>query len=223
MGFIHQPVTRTCFDAHKPFNLERVMSFLKPIALAALFTMSLAAQATSVPLADNGQWQAFGVDSQASLSGGTEWIDNDDTNATGYGTPLTFSFTIAAGWKGQLTVVDAVLAGDVFNVFNNGALLGATSSVPVQQYSTAPDTGFDYDAALQDSRFSRGVYTLGAGHYNISGVLAQSLMFDGADPLNATAGAIKLSVSAVPEPTSIELLLASLGLALLISSRVASR
>lgn len=199
------------------------MSFLKPIALAALFTVSLAAHATSVPLSDNGQWQAFGVDNLAAVSSGTEWIDNDNTNASGYGTPLTFSFTIATGWKGQLTVVDAALAGDIFNVFNNGALLGATSSVPMQQYSTAPDIGFDYDAALQDSRFSRGVYTLGAGHYSISGALVQSLMLDGVDPLNATAGAIKLNVSAVPEPSSSDLLLASLGVAWLLSRRLTSR
>lgn len=197
------------------------MSSLKSALLAALSTLALAANATSTPLAADGQWQAFGVDSFAAVSGGTEWIDNDDTNAFGYGTALDFTFTIDGGFVGQLTVVDASLAGDVFNVFNHGSLLGATSSVPVQLYGTAPDIGDDHDAALLNSAFSRGVFTLGAGHYSISGVLAQSLMLEdgagGLSPIDATSGALKLSVSAVPEPST--LVFAVLGLAWLVSSR----
>ena len=200
------------------------MSFLKSALLAALATSALAAHATSTPLAADGQWQAFGVDSFSAVSGGTEWIDNDYTNAAGYGTALDFTFTIAAGFAGQLTVVDASMAGDVFNVFNHGSLLGTTSGVPVQLYGSAPDIGDDHDAALLNSAFSRGVFTLGAGSYSISGALAQSLMLDdgagGLSPLNATSGAIKLSVSAVPEPST--LVFAVLGLTWLVASRRSS-
>jgi len=199
------------------------MKFYQNVVLAAaLFTSSLAAQATTVTLVADDQWQAFGIDSFASVSGGNEWIDNTDTNAPGYGSPLSFTFTIASGFQGRLTVVDANLAGDTFNVLNNGNLLGATSSVPVQQYDSAPDVGYDFDAALRNSAFSRGVFTLSAGSYSISGVLAQSLML-GSDPLNATAGAIKLSVSAVPEPSSAALVLAALGVTALVSRRRAAR
>ncbi|CAH0348212.1 PEP-CTERM sorting domain-containing protein [Aquabacterium sp. CECT 9606] len=197
------------------------MSFLKSALLAALATLTMAAHATSMPLAADGQWQAFGVDSFSALSGGNEWIDNADTNTPGYGTALDFTFTIDAGFVGQLTVIDAALAGDVFHVFNHGSLLGATSSVPIQLYGSAPDLGDDHDAALLNSAFSRGVFTLGAGHYSISGALAQSLMIDdgegGLSPINATSGALKLSVSAVPEPST--LVLAVLGLAWLVLSR----
>lgn len=199
-------------------------SILPALVLAA---SSLAAQATSVNLAANDQWQAFGVDSFSSLSSGTEWIDNSDSNAAGFGTPLSFTFTIGAGFVGQLTVVDASMAGDTFNVFGNGQLLGATSGVPVQVYGSAPDVGYDYDAALLNSAFSRGVFTLGAGSYSVTGALAQSLMIDdgmgGLSPLNATAGALKLSVSAVPEPSSLALVLAALGVTWLVSRRTASR
>jgi hypothetical protein len=193
-------------------------SIQNALLTAVLFSSSLAAQATSFNLAPNDQWQTFGVDSFASVSGGNEWIDNVDTNAPGYGSQLNFTFTIAAGFQGTLTVVDAALAGDTFNVFNNGNLLGATSAVPVQQYVTAPDAGYDFDAALANVAFSRGVFTLGAGSYSISGVLAQSLMLD-ADPLNATAGAVKLSVSAVPEPSTAALVLAALGVTFLVYRR----
>lgn len=197
------------------------MSFFKSALLTGLAASAFTAHATSTPLSADGQWQAFGVDSFSAVSGATEWIDNDYTNSTGYGTSLDFNFTIADGFVGQLTVVDASMAGDVFNVFNHGTLLGATSSVPVQLYGSAADIGDDHDAALLSSAFSRGVFTLGAGSYSISGVLTQSLMLDdgagGLSPLNATSGALKLSVSAVPEPSS--LVFAVLGLAWLVSSR----
>lgn len=204
------------------------MPFFKPALLASvLATLSLAAQATSVPLAADAQWQPFGIDSDAALSGGTEWIDNADTNAPGYGSPLNFNFTIASGFVGQLTVVDASMAGDTFNVFNHGSLLGTTSSVPVQQYGSAPDVGYDYDAALLNSAFSRGVFTLASGNYSITGVQMQSLMMDdglgGLTPFTSGAGAVKLSVSAVPEPSSMALLFAALGATWLVSRRTASR
>jgi len=204
------------------------MSSFQPALLAAvLAASSLAAQASTLNLAADAQWQAFGVDNFSAISMGTEWIDNADSNAAGFGSPLDFSFTIAAGFVGQLTVVDASMAGDTFNVFSNGHLLGATSSVPVQVYGSAPDVGYDYDAALLSNAFSRGVFTLGAGTYSITGALAQSLMIDdgqgGLSPLNATAGAVKLSVSAVPEPSSLALVFAALGVTWLVSRRTASR
>lgn len=202
-------------------------SFPSALLAAVLAASSLAAQATSLHLTANEQWQAFGVDSFSSLSSGTEWIDNSDSNAAGYGSPLSFTFTIADGFVGQLTVVDASMAGDTFEVFGNGQLLGATSSVPLQVYGSAPDVGYDYDAALLNSTFSRGVFTLGAGSYSVTGALAQSLMIDdgmgGLSPLNATAGAIKLSVSAVPEPSSLALVFAALGVTWLASRRTESR
>lgn len=204
-----------------------MLSFKPALLAVALAASSLAAQATSINLAADNQWQAFGVDSFSAVSGGTEWIDNDYSNAAGFGTPLDFTFTIAAGFVGELTVVDAAMAGDTFQVFNAGSLLGSTSSVAVQQYGSAPDVGYDYDAALQNSAFSRAVFTLGAGTYSISGALAQSLMIDdglgGLSPLNATAGAVKLSVSAVPEPSTLALVIAALGVTWLVSRRTTVR
>jgi hypothetical protein len=207
----------------KSFHLEFVMSFIKPLALAALAIASVAAQATTVSLATDGQWHSFGVDSFSASSGGTEWIDNDDTNAMGYGTPLDFNFTVASGYVARLTVVDASLAGDAFVLFNASASLGATSVVPVQHYSSAPDIGLDYDAALLNNNFSRGVFNLGAGTYSIRGALTQSLLLDDGSPINATAGALKVSISAVPEPGAVELVLAAFGVVLLLWKRISSR
>lgn len=200
-----------------------MLSCKKTLLAAALAAASLAAQATTVSLAADGQWNAFTVDAFSSLSGGNEWIDGDDSNAAGFGSALNYSFTIAAGFHGTLTVVDAFFAGDTFQLFNQGLALGLTSSVPTAIYGSAADVGNGYDDALLNSAFSRGVFTLGAGSYSISGVLAQSLALDDGTALNATGGALKLEVSPVPEPSTGSMVLAALGLAWLLVSRTSDR
>ena len=65
---------------------------------------------------------------------------------------------------------------------------------------------FDYDAALANPAYSNGVFILGAGTYSISGALLQSVDGD----LDSTIGGVRLSVSAIPEPTSGALMIAGL-------------
>jgi hypothetical protein len=179
-------------------------SFLSgAIALAA--AAALPAQASTVAVSGDAAWHAFAVDSLiappiASLA----WIDDA-------GSALDFTFTIGAGLTGVFTVVDAGFAGDAFSVTNFAATLGATSAVPLATYPTAHDVGTDFDAALADPTFSRGVFDLGPGSYRISGRLTQSVLLDGA-PLDATVGGVRLSIAApVPEPSSLALLFAGLG------------
>jgi hypothetical protein len=181
------------------------------VAAALLCACIGSSPAADLPLAADGQWAAFNVNELDALSLGVEWISNDNTLSPDFGTPLFFDFTIAAGFKGVLTVVDAGFAGDSFLVTNHGALLGGTSAVPLQDALTAPDLGTDFGAALADAQFSRGVFALGAGSYRIGGQLAQSVMFDGV-ALNATVGAVSLTVTAIPEPQTWALLAAGLGI-----------
>ena len=192
----------------------------KPQALAAcalIAALSAPAFATNVALTTNsadaayGQWNLFNVNDFDSLSMGTEWIDNANTGSAGFGSVLSFSFTIANGTQGTLSVVDGSFAGDTFKVTNFGALLGNTSSVPITNFESASDTGYDFNAALNNPAFSKGTFTLGAGSYQISGMLTQSVMLDGS-PLNSTVGGVKLTVSPVPEPSSVAMMLAGLGL-----------
>lgn len=189
------------------------LSTLTLSAAASLALLGAApAHAVSVTLAADGQWNQFNIDDSIQPSYSTNFIDTETLNAT-YGEQMFFSFTIAAGQVGTLTVVDAGFGGDTFTITNNGASLGTTSSVPVTTFVTAPAVGYDYNAALANDAFSKGVFTLQAGNYSISGSLLQSVLFDvGAGPINATAGALKLEVSAVPEPTTLASLLAGLGL-----------
>lgn len=204
------------------------MSFKSSVLMAAIAAalLPVAVQATTVNLAANGQWVAFGVDELSSLTGGKEWIDTDYSNAPGFGSVLNFDFSIGAGQVGTLTVVDADLAGDTFQVFNHGILLSATSGVPQGLYGQTADAGYDFDAALANTSFSRAAYTLGEGQYSISGHMLQSVQFENPDhsltPLNSTTGGLKLSVSAVPEPSTAALVLAALAITVFVSRRLPS-
>ncbi len=170
------------------------------------------ALATTAGQAGYGEWNVFNVSDIDSQSFGTEWIDNNDSASPLFGTPLSFSFTIAAGTKGALTVVDGAFAGDTFTVTNFGSSIGKTSTVAAQTYDTAPNAGYDFDAALADPSFSHARFVLGAGTYRISGMLDQSVTLDGVSPLNSTVGALSLTVSAVPEPATWAAMLAGLTL-----------
>lgn len=187
------------------------LSTLTAAVVAASF--ALGAQATTLVLSADGTWNEFNVAEDLAAAGNeARWIDyfQDAANPArqGDGSVLSFSFTIAQGYVGSLTVVDAGSYGDVYDVLNNGVSLGTTSAVaPVDLGSYAGDFVFNYDAALADANYSRGVFTLQAGTYNISGVLVQAATLDGA-PFRYTPGAVKLEVSAVPEPSSLVLLLA---------------
>jgi hypothetical protein len=172
---------------------------------------STSAHATTVPLAGDGAWSAFNVNDLDAASFGTEWIDNANSLSPGFGSALSFGFTVAAGMQARLTVVDAGFAGDTFTVFDHGSSLGATSSVALTDAASAADVGTDFNAALANLQFSRAVYTLGAGDHLITGSLLQSVQFGGL-PLNASVGALRLEVSAVPEPATWLSLLAGMGL-----------
>jgi hypothetical protein len=163
--------------------------------------------AHAVPLQADGSWTALAVDAfLADPARPLTWIDDA-------GSEITFTFTVAAASSATLTVLDAAFAGDTFSVFSGASLLGTTSAVPVGSLETSPNAGLDYAAALANPLFSRGVYTFGPGTYEISGRLEQSAL-SGGFALNATAGAVSLVVTPVPEPGTVALLgagLAALG------------
>jgi hypothetical protein len=173
----------------------RHLAAASALALAALVP---AAQAASLPA--DGSWTTVLMDDYLPPNTNA-WVE---LNADGAGyTPSSYTVTIAAGFQGTLTVVDTAFAGDRFNVIDNGALLGQTGAA-------VADTGLvtyigNPDAALADSSYSRGVFTLGAGSHVITGALFES-------PYSATTGAIKLDVSPVPEPATLATLLAGLSL-----------
>jgi len=165
----------------------------------SLITLFSAAQAATLPA--DGSWSGFSVDANLPpYSAG--WIDDN-------GAALRFDFNIAAGFVGTLTVVDAGFSGDLFQVRDGVSVLGSTGAAVAGDPNGA--ITFDPWDALADARFSRGVFTLGAGAHSITGSATQFLA-DANGPLNATIGAVRLEVSPVPEPASLAMLLAGLSL-----------
>ena len=174
-------------------------------AVGALALAALLGTAQAGVLVADGHWAGFSVDANLPPYSAA-WIDD---NAAA----LNFTFTIAAGHQGLLTVVDAGFSGDVFQVTDFGAVLGSTST-PVDGDPNGGIT-FDFDAALANSDFSRAIFTLGAGAHSISGS-ATRFLSDASGPLGATSGGVRLEVSSVPEPGSLATLLAGLGLTLVL-------
>jgi hypothetical protein len=167
------------------------------LALALAAAWPGHAQAANMPIAADSGWYTFDVDPLTSLSNGKEWIDLD-------GSALVFELTLLN--PAYLTVVDAGFAGDVFEVFVNGASLGttspATNSYPVS-------VGLNFAAAMADLAFSRGSYLLAPGSYAITGVLSLSALDDAGSAIDATVGGVR--VRSVAEPGSLALLLAGIG------------
>ncbi len=175
---------------------------------AALATLTLAAalsSAQAAELAADGSWSEFLVDGEQAP--GLDWlVSYNDAN------PAHFTFTIATGFVGSLTVVDTGISGDRFMVRNHGISLGQETSVGVDGDPLLEGSSVtDFELALADPAFSRGVYTLQAGSYDISGFLSRSVLLDG-NPLNITTGGVQLTVTAVPEPATVASLLAGLAL-----------
>jgi len=188
-------------------NGVRAMNKHLMAAAIAAAMIAPAVHATTVALPGDASWTDFNVDATIAQDFGNGWIDTDD------GSALDFTFTIAPGTHGVLTVVDAGFAGDTFTITDFGNVIGTTSSVPAGQPVGA--TVLDYDEALANPAYSRGVFTLAPGSYSIGGSLLQSVFGDD----GATSGGIRLAVSAIPEPADTTLLLAGLSVVGLLARR----
>jgi PEP-CTERM motif len=200
------------------------MSFLRSSFVAASFAFTaIAAQAaTVIPVTQDGSWYAFTVDALSAQSGGVEWIDSDYDLAGGAGDFQALSFTFTVADKAILKLVDAYTAGDTYNLSitsASGTTAYTSSSVAARDLNDAvlPSFNDSFDGAFADSaNFSQLTLTLGAGTYTVTGALLQSVTVDGF-ALNSTAGG--LSVTAVPEPTSLALVLAAAGVVGVVSRR----
>ncbi|MET0081697.1 MAG: PEP-CTERM sorting domain-containing protein [Sedimenticola sp.] len=139
-------------------------------------------QASAIPLTLDGGWQSFGFGGT-----GSSWYS-------------TFEFTISDA--AVLSVTDAFLAGDIFEVFADSVSLGLTSFTS----DTTSQIGSDYDSAFASASWSSGSWDLAAGSYVISGVVTAS-------PHGSGGAALRLDTAEVPVPAPLALM--GLGLAAL--------
>ena len=179
---------------------------------ALIAALATPAHATDIVLGPDGTWNSFSLSDVDSQSAGLEWLVDADSLSPAFGTPVFFSFTVAADSQALFTVVDAAFAGDTFFVFNDGVALGHTSAVPTTTYPSAPNVLLDFDAAFANPAFSNASFLFGPGSYRIAGALDQSVMYEDGSNLNSTVGGVRLmAVLAVPEPSAMLAMLAGFG------------
>lgn len=155
----------------------------KALAVAGALVAAGSAHARTINLVADGGWERFAF------------------GAIGTTVSRDYSFTLAQ--NAVLTVVDSFFAGDILEVFSNGASLGQTSA----PLAGTTNHGMNFDAALADGDFSSAAFLLGPGSYNVS------LAVLGRSPGGGNhIGAIRLDLAAVPLPAAGAMLLSGLGL-----------
>jgi hypothetical protein len=167
------------------------------LACAALSASMQSANA--VPVAVN-TWNEFGFDGVGSplRSGiGTVPATNppDGNPVVQVGDP-PWTFTLASPAALNL-VLDLFFSVYQFEIFDKGASLGLTSTP-----TPGGDCGGDITCSLDDPRFSRGMFFLGAGNHSLTGI--QTAGIPGAGVFEITP------VPPVPEPASLSVLGAAL-------------
>lgn len=146
------------------------------ITFALLSTFMISQPAKADTINPNSGWQYFEFGKS-----GSSW-------------DKIFSFNLIN--SGILTITDAFLTGDVFEVFNFGTSLGFTSTPDITQKVSHVS---NYDTAVLDSRWSTGIWDLDAGSYEISGIATLS-------PFDRGGAVLRVDTSLVPEQSNFLLL-----------------
>ena len=170
----------------------------KMLGAVAVLALAGTAHAATVSISPDLTWHPFDVSDVDSINQDLNWYDFDSGEA------LAFTINVAAGQPVMLMVTDAGYAGDRYQVFDNGSLLGETSTVAAD--GQGANVFLNFDAAMGSTNFSHGFFVLGAGLHTITGLLSQSSL----DSPNVSVGAV--SAAPVPLPASVLLLFSSGGL-----------
>jgi hypothetical protein len=181
---------------------------MKKNALTALGALAMCAlPASAGPILTNGTYYEFlfgPAPVSASVCGVACTPTINPVSVRTVSPPWTFSG--AAG----ILVLDLFSAGDMFDLFDNGLLLGSTSNVANTGINSRLN---DIACALTNSAYSRGAFSVGAGPHSLT------INHTRNEP-DSVAGAAVFSVTAIaastPEPATIATFGASLfGLAIL--------
>ena len=191
-----------------------LLNFLSGCVLTMCAAFAGPAKATVVT---DGVWYEFAVDGVGSSATGCNPADPAGPFCiSSSGTPTEFAPAPAWGIAllngGTLTVTDAFLNGDIFDIFDFGVLIGSTSPI-----GGAADCGDDPVVCLADAGMSSGLFALGTGAHSLTIVAAQA-------PSSSAVGYFRIDpLAAVPEPSTIGLLGSVVGFALWCRSRRAVR
>lgn len=166
------------------------------ITTALLAGLNTAAHATNINAITDGRWYQF--DADEFVAGNLRWVDAIvDSEGLYQGDYSDLSFTFTLNNPGKLTIVDAAIAGDEFQVSINGQTYNTSLSLDPDSTSV----GTNFDAAFSDHhRYSFLTLELNPGTYTVTGLLTVSALDNTGEPFNATVGG--LSVSEVPLPSA---------------------
>jgi len=179
---------------------KKMLPVLAALVLALVFGVNVRADTngttasvgTDPPITIDAGWYGFCF----GLSGSAATLGCQNQGIGETGNPITFTATTDV----LFNITDAYEKGDTFTVdINPGAITFTTDTVPVDASGAVTDP----NAAFLDPTYSHGSWLLGPGSYTVD-IYAAASPFSG-------GGAYAEVVTAVPEPTSLLLLLAVIG------------
>jgi hypothetical protein len=153
----------------------------------------------------DGTWYNFKTENGVDFGAGTDFAYNHTSFEPNYSNPDTPPWTFTAGASGAtLIILDGGELGDVYNVFNHGVLLGATSAIPGGFGSPGSyGCGGLPLPCLADSAMSKGTFYLGAGDHSITIAIASS-PFD--NSYLSWFSVQQGQISDIPEPSTFALI-----------------
>jgi hypothetical protein len=172
------------------------MRVLTTLAVCGLM-LAVATSAWAGPITVGGPWYEFGFDVEGGFA-----TDGSGTSPSSGGNSVfadTPPWTFTAGPDGALlTITDAFMSGDAFEVFDNAVSIGSTPLVASGLYG-----GDDPAVTVLNPAFSHGTFVLGAGDHSITIQLI--------DMISPGAGYFRVD-GAVPAPGAILLGMLGTGL-----------
>ena len=173
-----------------------ISAYAKKALMSLIVAATVVGSASSIradPITVGGLWQelSFGAPGSPALSCGVAGcVPSSSGNSQSAPNP-PWTFTLGPG-GGLLTVTDAFLTGDAFDVFDFGAFIGSTPSVAI-----GGNCGDDPVPCLSSPAVSHAVFSLTAGNHSITMIARDSPFF---------TGAAYFRVDPVPEPATMVLL-----------------
>jgi hypothetical protein len=166
---------------------------MKKIALVLLLVGGLGVMSAGLvqasPVVVGGPWYAFVFDFPPTFAVGTATHDSADPGIP----PWTYDATTPTSVK----ITDSYNTGDMFSLYDLGVFVGTTSSVPTTPIGTTNPTP---DGDYLDSRLSHGLFTLAAGHHELT--IQTYQVYAGAENFSSPVGVAFFQVTAPLPPSA---------------------
>lgn len=166
---------------------------MKKIALVLLLVGGLGVMPVGMvqasPVVVGGPWYAFEFGFPGTFAIGVATHDSSDPGVP----PWTYDATTAT----RVKLTDSYTAGDMFSLYDLGVFVGTTSNVPTTAIGTTNPTP---DADYLDPLLSHGLFTLAAGHHELT--IQTYQVYAGAEAFPPPVGVAFFQVAAPLPPSA---------------------